>query len=102
MRAILLCLLLAAPLGTASAHDDADLPLATGADLLEWCRVESQARFAARGLTAYNWTARHVERGNTLSVHGSWRVDGTRHAVECRVAKGAQREHATLQIASGR
>jgi hypothetical protein len=102
MRLTLLCLLLSAPLGGISADDELQLPLATGADLLEWCKVESEAEFAARGLTAYNWTARHVERGNTLTVHGSWRVDGTRHAVECRVAKGARREHASLQIAAGR
>lgn len=102
MRATLLCLFLAAPLATASADDEADLPLATGADLLEWCKVESEAGFAARGLRAYNWTARHVERGNTLTVHGSWRVDGTRQEVECRVAKGARREHATLRIVAGR
>ena len=98
MRLTLLCLLLSAPLGGISAHDELQLPLATGADLLEWCKLESEAAFVARGVTAYNWTARHVERGNMLEVRGSWRVDGQRHAVECRVPRGARREHATLRI----
>lgn len=80
------------------AHDELQIALKTGAELLDWCKTESEADFIANGKTPYNWTARHLERGNTLVVEATWRVDGTRHAVECRVARGAQREHATLRI----
>ena len=99
MRLPLAFLLLTAFAAPTLAHDEEQFALNTGTELLEWCKVESEAEFIATGKTAYNWTARHVERGNTLVVEGSWRVDGTRHTVECAVARGAQREHATLRIA---
>lgn len=84
---------------SASAHDS-DIPLNTGAELLEWCRVESEAQFVAEGKSPRNWTARHVEQGNRLQVEGSWRVDGVRHAIVCRVARGARSEHATLTVSA--
>ena len=79
MRLTLVCLLLSAPLGGISAHDELQLPLATGADLLEWCKLESEAAFVARGVTAYNWTARHVERGNMLGLICNWAGPGNSH-----------------------
>jgi TolB-like protein len=94
-RTVLLALALAAP---AFAHDETQQFITTGTELQEWCRVESEAEFVARNQKAYNWTARHLERGNTLVVEGNWRVDGARQDVTCQVARGAQREHATLRI----
>lgn len=98
-RTCLLALALAFVSGApAFAHEDPDAPINTGTELQDWCRAESAAEFVARNKQAYNWTARHLERGNTLVVEGSWRVEGVRREVTCQVAKGAQREHATLRI----
>ena len=94
MRALVTVLLLL-PCTTAVAYDAQQTPIHNSSDLLEWCRVESEADFVAQGKTPYNWTARHFERGNTLRVEGHWRVDGKRQRIDCRVARGAQREHAT-------
>jgi hypothetical protein len=80
------------------AHDEQQIALNTGVELLEWCKTESEAELIASGKAAYNWTARHLERGNTLVVEGSWRVDGVRHAVVCRVARGALPQHATVSV----
>jgi hypothetical protein len=80
-----------------SAHE-VDVPITTGSELLEWCRTESERQFVAAGKPAYNWTARHQERGNLLQVEGRWRVEGVRHAVVCRVARGALPEHATVSV----
>ena len=88
---------LAAPLATL-AHDHDELPINTGSELVDWCKSESEAQFVAQSKTAYNWVARHVERGNTLVVEGEWRVDGNRMSVECRIAKGARREFASVSI----
>jgi hypothetical protein len=93
------CLLLAASTCSVpvAAHDD-ELPINTGSELVDWCKAESEAQFVAQEKTAYNWVARHVERGNALVVEGNWRVDGERIEVECRIAKGARREYATMSI----
>ena len=96
-RPFVFALLLAASPSWAQNLYDADRPFLSGSELQEWCRVESEADVIASGKTPYNWTSRHVERGNTLVVEGAWRVDGKRVQVECRVAKGAQRQHATLE-----
>lgn len=79
-------------------HDPDRHPIRFGSELLEWCRMESQARFIGENRQAFNWTARHFERGNELRVEGQWRVDGDRYVVECRVARGAWQEYATLAI----
>jgi hypothetical protein len=31
-------------------------------------------------------------------VEGNWRVDGERIEIECRIAKGARREYATMSL----
>lgn len=99
MRHILSFLIIAsaAPFAVV-AHDHDALPIHTGSELVEWCKAESEAEFVAQSKTAYNWVARHVERGNVLVVEGEWRVDGDRMAVECRIAKGARREFASVRI----
>jgi hypothetical protein len=82
---------------SASAHE-VDVPFINGSELLEWCRTESERQFVATGKSPYNWTARHLERGNLLQVEGSWRVEGVRHAVTCRVARGGLPQHATVSV----
>lgn len=88
-------LLLAAP--AFASHDD-DLPIATTAELRDWCRAESEAYFVGRGETPYNWTASDVVRGNTLFVDGRWRIGGVYYAVSCRITQGAQRQYASIDI----
>jgi hypothetical protein len=78
--------------------DPDDVPIHQGSELLDWCRAESEAHFVAQAKTAYNWTARHVERGNMLVVEGRWRVDADDVAVECLVARGARRSYATMEM----
>jgi hypothetical protein len=85
----------------AAIADSDDIPINNGSELLDWCRQESEARFVGAGKQAYNWTARHVERGNLLVVEGKWRVEGNDLAVECRVARGARREYATMDLGAG-
>jgi hypothetical protein len=97
MRTLPLLLAALAVSATVAAHDD-EIPINTGTELVEWCRAESEAQFVAQSRTAYNWVARHVERGNMLVVEAEWRVDGQRMAVECRIAKGARREYATVTV----
>ena len=95
LRALLL-LVFAAP---ALAHEDADdLILATGSDLRDWCKQESEAHLIGQGKTPVNWTARHLEKANTLIVEGQWRVGAEDVAVECRVARGARAEFASMKL----
>lgn len=94
---ILLTTALAAP-ALALAHDEVPPAINTGSELFEWCRAESEAEFVAQGRTPYNFSGRHLERGNTLVVEATWRVDGVRHEILCQAARGARRENATLRI----
>lgn len=96
--AVTMVLLAALGAGTIHAHESDELPVLSGSELLDWCRQESEARFVGEGRRATNWTARHLERGNELQVVGHWRVDGERHRVDCRIARGAQRRYAHLEI----
>ena len=68
-------------------------------DLVPWCKAEAEARYVARNITPYNWTASYHERGNVLYVDGKLRVDGEDVAVHCRIAGGARDEYATIEIA---
>ena len=75
-----------------------DVILATGTDLRTWCEQESQAHLVGQGKTPMNWTARHYEKGNTLIVEGHWRIDGETVDIECRVARGARAEFASMAL----
>lgn len=96
MKHLLLFAIFLAPSFT-SAHDE-ELPVNSGAELRDWCQHESEAYFVGRGASPFNWTASHVERGNTLVVEGKWRVDGELINVECRAARGAQRRYAVMEV----
>jgi hypothetical protein len=101
MRVDLIATLLLATLldaGAVRAHESDEPPIHSGSELLDWCRQESESRFLGEGRRASNWTAKHHERGNELRVVGHWRVDGERHRVTCRVARGAPRRYAHLGI----
>ena len=98
MRPIpLLALLLAAT--PAFAHSDPDdLVMTTASVLRDWCQHESEAHLIAQGHTPANWTASHIEKLNTLIVDGQWRIDGETVDVECRVARGARAEFASMKL----
>jgi len=73
--------------------------ISQASDLVSWCKAEAEARYVARNITPYNWTASYHERGNVLYVDGKLRVDGEDVAVHCRIASGARDEYATIEIA---
>lgn len=94
-------LMLAAGLAAfaAQAHRHVDeVVIASGTDLRDWCRDESEAHLIGQGKTPVNWTARHHEKANTLIVEGQWRVDGENMTVECRAARGARAEFASMKL----
>lgn len=90
----MLLLLLA---GSAMA-DHRDRVINTASKLRDWCKDESEASFIGRGSTPYNWSASFYDEGNTLVAKGQWRVDGAVVTVECRVARGARAEYASMSI----
>lgn len=98
MRPALFALLLTAAAPALAHEDPDDLVLATGSDLLAWCKDESAAHLIGQGQTPANWTATHYEKVNTLIVEGKWSVDGVRVEVECRVARGARAQFAWMKM----
>lgn len=85
-------------LALSQTADPDDVLLATGTDLRDWCQRESEAHLVGQGKTPMNWTARHYEKGNTLIVEGHWRIDGETVDIECRVARGARAEFASMAL----
>jgi hypothetical protein len=83
---------------TAGAIDHDDIPINSGSELRDWCKLQSEAVFVGRGLTPFNWSASYSDEGNALQVKGKWRVNGSDVSVECRVARGAQSRYASMSI----
>ena len=67
-------------------------------ELAPWCRDEAEARYVAKGLTPYQWTASYHDRNGVLHVKGNLRVDGETIEVRCRIAQGARERYATIEI----
>lgn len=82
---------------SAVAHDE-DAPINDTAELLDWCKAESEPYFLANDVTPYNWTASWWSEGNTLHVKGGWRIDEGDVIVDCRIVKGAKRKYAVYRI----
>lgn len=101
---LLLTALFALSPGSATAQESAylDRTVHAAGDLVGWCRSEAEARYAARGMSTYQWTASHVERGNTLHVEGRLRAEGQDIEVRCRIARGAQLRYASIDIVDPR
>lgn len=93
--AIAIGLLVVAQAGWA---DHRDQPINTASELRDWCRSESEATFVGRGLKPYNWSASYSDEGNVLVANGQWRLGAASVGVECRVARGARAEFATMTI----
>lgn len=67
-------------------------------ELAPWCRDEAEARYVAKNLTTYQWTASHHDRSGVLYVEGTLRVEGRTVEVRCRIAQGARERYATIEI----
>ena len=78
-------------------HGD-DLVIYSASQLRPWCESEAKARYIAKGITPYQWTASHHDRSNVLYVNGRLRVHGDDVEVRCRIARGAREEYATIEI----
>lgn len=71
-------------------------------ELVPWCRSEAEAHFVGRGETFYQWTSSYHDRGNVLHVEGKLRVEGADVTVQCRIARGAREQYATIEITDPR
>ncbi|MGQ4583892.1 hypothetical protein [Lysobacter sp. F60174L2] len=75
-----------------------DLTIHQASALVPWCRSEAEARYIARNIVPYQWTARYHDKGNVLYVEGKLRVHGDDVAVRCRIARGAREKYAVIEI----
>ena len=89
----------------AMAHDSADdshhpheRTFQRASELVGWCRQEAEAHFTGRGIPTYQWSASYQDRGNQLIVNGKLRAEGKDVPVQCRVARGAREQYATVDI----
>ena len=62
-------------------------------ELLPWCRQEAEARYVARNIQTYQWTASYKQSGNVLYVEGKLRAHGDDVPVRCRVARNARERY---------
>ena len=95
---ILIILLAASLPHAASAHDQQHRVVYQASDLVSWCRDEAEARYVARNITPYNWTASYHDRSNILYVDGRLRVHDSDVEVHCRLANGARLEYGAIEI----
>jgi hypothetical protein len=96
MRNVLIVLLLAS--ATPASAQYRDVIIYQASDLVPWCRDAAQARYVARNITPYNWTASYHDRSNILYVDGKLRVHDSDVEVHCRLASGSPLEFATVEI----
>ena len=72
--------------------------ISQASDLVPWCNAEAEARYVAKNITPYNWTASYHDDNNILYVEGKLRVHGHDVTVRCRIATGAREEYGTIEI----
>jgi len=72
--------------------------ISQASELVPWCKAEAEARYIARNITPYQWTASYHEGGNIFYVDGKLRVHSQDVVVRCRVARGAIEDYATIEI----
>ena len=82
---------------TVGAHER-DRAIEQASDLVPWCHREAEARYVARNVTPYQWTASYQDDGNMLHVDGNLRVHYDDVAVHCRIARGAREEYGVVEI----
>ena len=95
MKAFCTLLLLTA---TFSAFGHEHRVISQASDLVPWCKAEAEARYIAKNVTPYNWTASYHDNSNVLYVDGKLRVHGDDVTVRCRIASGAREEYGTIEI----
>ena len=96
MTASLIGLLMFASTVAYGREDDRIIDQAS--DLVPWCKAEAEARYVAKAITPYQWTASYRDDGNMLLVDGKLRVHDDDVAVHCRIARGARERYASVQI----
>ena len=79
-------------------HPDHEVVFTSAGQLLWWCEQEARAHYAGQGVTTYQWTGRHFERGNTLHAEGKLRANGNDVPVKCLAARGSRERHAVIKI----
>ena len=79
-------------------HPEHEIVFTSASQLLSWCEQEARTHYAGQGVTTYQWTGRHFERGNTLHAEGKIRASGDDVSVTCMAAKGARERHAVVKI----
>ena len=84
--------------GTFSAFGDEHGVISQASDLVPWCKAEAEARYVAKNITPYNWTASYHQSSNVLYVDGKLRAAGEDVTVHCRIVSGARDEYATIEI----
>jgi hypothetical protein len=72
--------------------------ISQASDLVPWCQSEAEARYVAKNITPYQWSASYHENGNVFYVEGKLRVHGDDVAVRCRIARGAREEYGAIEI----
>ena len=82
---------------SAFAHDK-DLVINKASQLASWCKDEAEARYIAKGITPYQWTASHHDESNVLYVDGRLRVHSDDVTVRCRIARGAREQYGVIEI----
>ena len=82
---------------SAFAHEH-ERVITQASDLESWCKSETEARYIARDITPYQWTASFHDSGNILYVDGKLRVHGDDVTVHCRIARGAREEYGAVEI----
>ena len=97
MRAITVVALLLVLAPPTIAHDHHRV-IYQASELVPWCRDEAQARYIARNITPYNWTASYHDSANVLYVDGKLRVQERDVDVHCRIASGARLEYGVVEI----
>jgi hypothetical protein len=72
--------------------------ISQASDLVPWCKAQAEARYTAKNITPYNWTASYHNDTNVLYVDGKLRVHGDDVTVRCSIATGAKEEYGTIEI----
>ena len=83
---------------SATAQDQQRRIIYKASDLASWCRDEAQARYIAKNITPYNWSASYHDSANILYVDGKLRVHDNDVEVHCRLASGARLEYGVIEI----
>lgn len=92
-----LAMIFALCVASAFGHDR-ERTISQASDLAPWCQHEAEARYVARSMPTYQWTASYHDSGDIFVVDGKLRVHGDDVAIHCRIARGAREEYAAIEI----